>query len=153
MIFVTTGTYGFSALVQLIDQMVSEGIIDEEIFAQIGMGEYEPKNFNYTRYIKDINKYIEKSNLVITHGGMTVVELIAIGKSFVAVPNRSLHGDHQFEFLQSLNSEGAVTVCMELNSAMLLQAIYNGRNDIVTQQNFFKVISKSIAEDVNLLCK
>ena len=46
-IFVTVGTYKGDELIGAIDEIATG--LNEEIIAQIGYGEYEPKNFTFFR--------------------------------------------------------------------------------------------------------
>ena len=52
MIFVTTGSqkFQFNRLLQKIDLLIEEGMIREEVFAQIGVSDYQPKHYEYCRF-------------------------------------------------------------------------------------------------------
>ena len=47
MIFITTGSqkFQFNRLLQKIDELVAEGTIKDEVFAQIGYSDYVPKHY------------------------------------------------------------------------------------------------------------
>ena len=53
MIFVTTGSqkFQFNRLLQKIDLLIEEGMIREEVFAQIGVSDYQPKHYEYCRFL------------------------------------------------------------------------------------------------------
>lgn len=77
MIFVTTGSqkFQFNRLLQKIDLLIEEGMIREEVFAQIGVSDYQPKHYEYCRFL-DREGFIGKlreCRMVITHGGTGVI--------------------------------------------------------------------------------
>ena len=53
MIFVTTGSqkFQFNRLLQKIDLLIEEGMIREKVFAQIGVSDYQPKHYEYCRFL------------------------------------------------------------------------------------------------------
>jgi beta-1,4-N-acetylglucosaminyltransferase len=115
MIFVTVGTTYFDELVAEVDRLVGEGVIRERVVAQIGQGKYTPDNLEWFRYAADLDVYYSQADVVICHGGVgTVFELLEIGKSFVAVANRDLPGDHQDDLLRAMGARGWCVMCCEL---------------------------------------
>lgn len=124
MIFVCTGTqiFQFDRLIKKIDELVENGTITEEIFAQIGAGEYLPKNYKYERYInKDLFlKYQEKANIVISHGGTgALIGASKLGKNIIAVPRLAMYNehvdDHQIQVVQVLEREGYIRAVYEMD--------------------------------------
>lgn len=106
MIFVTVGTFNFDPLIEYIDSLVEQNIIQDKVICQIGNGTYIPKNCEHFKYTKEIDSYINKSDLVISHGGTgSILGLISLNKPFVAVANTSLADNHQSEFLTKLSEE------------------------------------------------
>lgn len=77
MILVTVGSqkFPFNRLLEKIDELVENGTIKEEVFAQIGTSDYIPKNYQYVDFIdqEEFNKKIEEANIVITHAGTGVI--------------------------------------------------------------------------------
>lgn len=73
MIFVTVGTHEqqFNRLIMEMDQLKANGKIDDEVFIQTGYSDYEPKHCQWTKFVSfdEMTNYIEKSRIVITHGG------------------------------------------------------------------------------------
>lgn len=109
MIFVTVGTSWFDELVKLVDDLKARGFLEDEVVCQIGNGEYEPKHCRYFRFEPDIVHWFMKADLVIGHGGTgTVLELMTLGKRFIAVANRALADDHQTQFLKALGDRGCI---------------------------------------------
>ena len=77
MIFVAVGTQKFqlNRLLREIDELVKRGEISEEVFAQTGYSEYEPRNYNYKPFLDrdEFVKAIVESNLLITHSGVGTI--------------------------------------------------------------------------------
>ena len=129
MIFVTVGSqkFQFNRLLIAIDELVEKGKI-EEVFAQIGYSDYEPKNYKFEKFI-DRDKFSEmqdKSNIVITHAGTgAIVGALKKGKKVIAVPRLSRYGehvdDHQLQIIEQfkmLNLIYSVNNCDELEKAL-----------------------------------
>ena len=99
MIFVTLGSqkFQFNRLLRKIDNLIIEGKIDEEVFAQIGYSDYEPQNFKCEMFL-DREKFaecMEAANIVITHGGTgAIIGALKANKKVVAVPRLAKYGEH-----------------------------------------------------------
>ena len=111
MIFITVGTqkFPFDRLLQYIDKLIEKGILQEEVFAQTGYSNYEPRYYTYQRFLdrEDFKQYILNSQLVITHGGTgSIMNAIKAGKKVIAVARRKEYGEHidnhQEEIIQQL---------------------------------------------------
>ena len=91
MIFVTTGSqkFQFNRLLQKIDRLIEEGIVGEEVFAQIGESDYQPRHYEYCRFL-DRESFAEKMRecrMVITHGGTgVIIGAVKQRKKVIAVP-------------------------------------------------------------------
>ncbi|MDF2885275.1 MAG: beta(1,3)galactosyltransferase EpsH [Clostridiaceae bacterium] len=99
MIFVCVGTreYQLNRLLEKLDELLEEGFIKEEVFAQIGHSTYTPKNYKYAKFINpdEFNKYLEDCRLVITHGGTgSIIGALKKGKCVVGVARLSKYGEH-----------------------------------------------------------
>lgn len=115
MIFVTVGNSHFDRLIREVDRLVQKGAIREQVFAQIGQGRYTPQKLDWVRYIDDIESHYRRSRLVICHGGVgTVMNLLQLGREFIAVANRSLKDDHQTELLTALEAQGWCRCCYRI---------------------------------------
>lgn len=102
MIFVTVGTTHFDSLIQEIDALIGAGNIRDRVVCQIGAGTYSPSHAEHFRFQPSIDDWIEQADLVICHGGATVMSLLQKQKRFVAIANTVLAGDHQTAFLSRL---------------------------------------------------
>lgn len=122
MIFVTVGSrsFQFNRLLEAIDIAVKNGEIKDEIFAQIGSSDYKPKNFNFKTYLNhdDFNEFIEKCDIVITHGGTGIImNAIKKGKKVVAVPRltkyKEVIDDHQLQLVREFEKMGIIIACYD----------------------------------------
>jgi UDP-N-acetylglucosamine transferase subunit ALG13 len=71
MIFIILGTQKFqlNRLLKQMDDYIENGLIDEEVIAQVGNSDYQPKNYKYYSFFdkKDFDECIQKSSVIITH--------------------------------------------------------------------------------------
>lgn len=115
MIFVCVGSrnYQFDRLLKKIDELVEAGGLPDEVFAQIGQSEYEPKNYKYERYV-DTEKFHKlqcEASVIISHGGTgALISALKMGKQLVAVPRLKKYGehidDHQLRVCEAMEEEG-----------------------------------------------
>ncbi len=105
MILVTVGTTHFDSLIRAVDRLAEQGILPHKIICQIGSGEYEPRHCEWYRFKPSIEAELNAADLVITHGGFTVLECIWRRKRVIAVANTELTGNHQARFLAALARE------------------------------------------------
>ena len=99
MIFVTVGSqkFQFNRLLEAVDKLIEDGIIKEEVFAQIGVSDYKPKNYKYVDFAtrEEFNENLDKCNLLITHAGTgVIVNALKKGKKVIAIPRLEKYGEH-----------------------------------------------------------
>lgn len=120
MIFVTLGSqkFQFNRLLKYIDKLVEEGTIAEDIFAQICVSDYTPKNYDYKPFINgdEFIKYMKESDVIITHGGTaTIINAIKLGKKVIAMPRLAKHGehvdDHQIQIIDRFSGMNLIYAC------------------------------------------
>lgn len=136
LIIVTVGTHklSFNRLLEKIDSLIEEKIIKaDEVFAQIGYSTYDPKLYKFERFIEqdEFIKLIQKSDIVITHGGTgSIVNSIRNNKKVIAVPRRAkFHehvDDHQIEIVQHFVETGHIIVVNDIDD--LKEALMNIEN-------------------------
>lgn len=124
MILVTVGTqkFEFNRLLIKIDELIEDGTITEEVFAQIGVCSYKPKHYSYKTFMpKDIMmEWLKKADMVVTHAGTGIVmTAVNMGKKVIAVPRLSEfkeHVDnHQFEIIKVLGQAGIIEPVYEMD--------------------------------------
>ncbi len=102
MIFVTVGTTHFDELIRQVDALVETGRIRDRVVCQIGAGKYVPSHAESFRFAPSLDEWFSKADLVVTHGGATVLSLLQRRQRFVAIANTALAGDHQSTLLARL---------------------------------------------------
>lgn len=111
MIFVCLGSreYQFNRLLKKIDDLIVEGIINEDVFAQIGQSNYIPVKYQYKQFLNpdEFQSYINKARIVISHGGTgALINSLKKGKKVIAVPRLSKFkehtDDHQLQIIDVL---------------------------------------------------
>ncbi len=111
-IFVSVGFafQDFSRLIREMDKIAA--IPEREVFMQIGSCRYEPRNARYIRFCESTEKYVAEADLIVCHGGMSVLDALSAGKPVIAVPRLARYGevlnDHQLEFIRRLEDRPGV---------------------------------------------
>ncbi len=130
MIFISVGSqkFQFNRLLAEIDRLIENNTITDEVFAQIGNSDYKPRNYKYVDFMTqdDFNKLIEKSDIIITHGGTgVIINSIKKGKKVIAIPRLSKYkehvDDHQIQLINEfkvLNLIEAIHEVDELEKAI-----------------------------------
>lgn len=118
MIFITLGSqkFQFNRLLQAVDELIETGVIIDEVFAQIGYSDYEPKHFEYKNFL-DREEFAEqegKCDVLITHGGTgAIIGAVKKGKKVIAIPRLAKYGehvdDHQIQLIEQF--EGQNLIC------------------------------------------
>lgn len=135
MIFVTLGSqkFQFNRLLKKIDQLINEGKIDEEVFAQTGYSDYNPKNFASEKFL-DREKFallMNKSDVIIAHGGTgAIVGALKANKKVIAIPRLAQYGehvdDHQLQIVRQFVEHNFICTCKNLDE--LDQVIEEAKN-------------------------
>ena len=122
MIFVTTGSqkFQFNRLLQKIDLLIEAGDIKEEVFAQIGESDYQPKHYEYCRFLdrESFAGKLRECRMVITHGGTgVIIGAVKQGKKVIAVPRLARYGehvdDHQVQLLREFDGMNLICACYD----------------------------------------
>ena len=135
MILVMLGTQNnsFHRLLEEIDNLIKKGIISDEVIVQAGYTKYESNNMKIFSLIsqEELEKLIEKANLIITHGGVgSIITSLKKGKKVIAVPR--LHeyqehvNNHQKEIIETFDKKGYIIGIQNVNQ--LEEAIERSKN-------------------------
>jgi len=94
-IFITTGSVlEFDCLIKIMDKINKNKKYN--VVAQIGKGIYKPKNTTTFTFTKNINKYYDWADLIITHTGAgTTFELLEKNKKIISVSNPKAIENHE----------------------------------------------------------
>ena len=118
MLFLTVGTlFGFDRLVRAVDYAIADGQINDEVFAQIGPGDYKPVNMKFVEVLGkgEFDSTLAASDGLISHAGIgSISAALKSRKPLVVLPRlRSLGehvNDHQLYTAQKFESLGCVLV-------------------------------------------
>ena len=120
MIFITLGSqkFQFDRLLKAVDELVSDGKIEDEVFAQTGYSGYKPAHFEYKDFLdrEDFGKKMDESDIVIAHGGTgAIIGAVKKGKKVIAVPRLSKYGehvdDHQVQIIEQFRDLDLICAC------------------------------------------
>ena len=158
MIFVCCGTqiYQFDRLLKELDLIIENGLIKEEVFAQVGTINYVPQHFDYKQFVShdEFNSLRQKANLIISHGGTgALIGAAKLGKNIIAVPRLSEYGehldDHQLQIVTVLEKEGYVRAVYDIRDLgkTIADALVNPINKpYCRESNVLKIIEAAIDE-------
>lgn len=128
MIFITLGSqkFQFNRLLKAVDELN----LKEEIFAQIGYSDYIPKTFKYKRFMdrNEFSSYINKSDIIITHGGTgAIMGALKKGKKVIAIPRLSEYGehvdDHQLQIIEEFKELNLLYSCEDMDIKKALNIV------------------------------
>lgn len=115
MIFVTVGTqFPFDRLVKAIDEAIDQGLIEEEVWAQIGQSSYQPRNFKKTVDFLEKNvfdQWMLNASKVISHAGIgSITPALDEAKPLLVMPRLRKYGEvvnnHQVEIISKFEKCG-----------------------------------------------
>lgn len=125
MIFVSVGSqkFPFNRLLKKIDELIENGTIKEKVFAQIGVSDYKPQNFDFVDFMTqdEFNNMIEKCDLLITHAGTgVIINAVKREKKVIATPRLSKYGehvdDHQIQLINQFDELKFIEPLYELDN-------------------------------------
>ena len=134
MIFVTIGSmFPFDRMIRAMDAWAAAEAGGEEILAQVGAGDYEPRHMTWVRKL-DRPAYgaaIRRCRLVVAHAGVgSIVTAGELRRPIVVLPRRAHLGehtsDHQVEtvgwlraksWVHVADDEGALPACIAAAAA------------------------------------
>lgn len=117
MIFVTLGTQdkSFKRLPNKIQELVDKKIIKDEVIIQVGTTKFKSNNIKVfdLMSMEQFKEYIEKCDLLITHGGVgTILDALKQNKKIIAFPRLSKYGehvnDHQIQIINEFYNNGYI---------------------------------------------
>jgi len=122
MIFLTVGTqFPFDRLVQAVDNILDEGLIDEEIFGQIGESSYKPRNFESVASLekKVFDEHLQAASSIISHAGMgTITMALDNEKPLLVMPRSKRYGEavnnHQIAIARRFSELGHILVAYDV---------------------------------------
>lgn len=122
MIFVAVGTqkFPFNRLLKAVDDLIEQGVLSGEVFAQVGHSDYVPRNYAYQAFLskEDFQKRISECDLLITHSGVaTIIAGLKLYKPVVVVPRHAQYAehvdDHQVQIAESFSEKNLLVMCKQ----------------------------------------
>ena len=117
MVLVLLGTQNNSyyRLLEEIDKLIDKNIINEKVIVQAGYTKYETANMEILDLLPkdELEKYQEKADYIITHGGVgSIISSIKKGKKVIAIPRKHEYeehvNNHQEEIVKLFNQKGYI---------------------------------------------
>ena len=157
MILVTVGSqkFQFNRLLSKIDELIEKKVITDKVFAQIGVSDYKPKNYEFVDFMTqdEFSKKMDESDMVITHAGTgVIVNAVKKEKKVVALPRLAKFNehvdDHQIQLIKEFEELNFIEPVYEIEN--LEKAIKN-----VKKKKYNRYVSntdtiiKSIEEYIN----
>ena len=132
-----------------LDKLVGEGLIKDEVFAQIGAGKYIPKNIEYIRFAPSLEDYYQKADIIVSNcGAGTIMENVTKGHKLIVIQNPDVTGGHEWEIVTKMEKGDHLIWCKDISG--LANAI-----EIATKKEFKRfqperlVLSKLIEEIIS----
>ena len=101
--------------------------VGRPVVLQAGTYAFTPRNCEYFDFSDDLDGYLDRAWLVVTHGGYTLLELIKARRQFLVFPRLAAHGehsnDHQLEFALKLREQLNLDYPVVTDAGKLLEAI------------------------------
>ncbi len=129
MIFVVVGTqkFQFNRLLKKIDDLIENGIINDEVFAQVGNSDYRPQHYHYKQFIDkdEFEKIVDSCDILVTHSGVgTIISGINHDKPVIVCPRLKKYNehvdDHQTEIAKTFSEMNYILACDENDDISLL---------------------------------
>lgn len=147
MILITVGSqkFQFNRLLKEIDKLIENKVIKEDVFAQIGVSDYKPKNYKYIDFMSqdEFSNKMDEADIIITHAGTgVIVNAVKKEKKVIGVPRLSKYeehvDDHQVQLINEFTSLGFIEPAYETKD--IKEAIKN-----VKKKKYNKYISNTAA--------
>lgn len=117
MIYVTLGTQNndFTRCLKEVEKLVNEGVINEEVVAQVGYTQYRPEGIKCIDFVSenDYQRYVAEARVVISHAGSgALFSAVKRGTKTIAMARLAKYGempnDHQLELVEKLTQGGYI---------------------------------------------
>jgi len=116
LIFVTVGSsLPHDELIEKFDDLVEQGQIQDEVVAQIGAGQYIPKNIEYIRFTPSLEEFYQRAEIVVSNcGAGTIMENVTKGCRLVVIQNPDITGGHEWELVTKMEKGNHLLWCKDI---------------------------------------
>ncbi len=124
MVFVTLGSqkFQFNRLLKKVDELLEQGVINDEVFAQSGYSDYSPEHYCCKQFLSrdEFAEMETEADIVITHGGTgAIIGAVKKGKKVIAIPRLEKYGehvdDHQIQLIKQFDEMRIIEACYEMD--------------------------------------
>ena len=145
MILITVGSqkFQFNRLLEAVDKLIENKKIKDKVFAQIGVSDYKPQNYEYVDFMAqdEFSQKMDEEDMIITHAGTgVIVNAVKKEKKVIALPRRAKYGehvdDHQIQLINEFKELNFIEPVYEVDE--LENAIETAKN-----KNYNKYISNT----------
>ena len=156
MILVLLGTQHneFTRLIQEVENCINNKIIKEQVIVQAGFTKYKSDKMEIFDMIskEELDKYMSKANLIITHGGVgSIIMALEKGKKVIAVPRLHEYGEHvnnhQKEIVKDFNDKGyiiGIEKVEDLKQAIIKSKEFEPKKYQPNNEKMLKIIEEFI---------
>ena len=153
MVFVSLGTQDkeFRRLLEMVDNLINDGIIQDKVIAQVGCTKYQSNNIKIYDYLDQdsFKKHIKDAKYVIIHGGVgSIFDCLNLGKKVIAVPRLSRYGehhnDHQLQVVSEFSRDGYILDGSNLSEAVKKIDKFEPKKYESNNANFINIITNYI---------
>ena len=160
LILVQLGTHEleFPRMLQLIEQCIVNGVIDEKVIVQRGNTKYQSDKMELVEYLSygEMENLTKEAHYILTHGGTgSITTSIRHGKKVVAFPRLKKYNehndDHQEEILDVMESQGYIKVCHDGDDlAQIIESLEDFKPKVFSSDNRKMVgILRSFIDNIN----
>lgn len=145
LIFACVGSrkYPFDRLFKKLDDLVENGLVSDEIFAQIGTSEYQPKHFAYKDFLNpdEFEAKMNQADIVISHGATgSFIQALKKGKKVIGVTRLAKYGehidDHQIQTNEAFAESKYILAVFDMDELYKgIKAYQEGIADVVKWEN------------------
>ena len=163
MVLVMLGTQNnsFHRLLEEVQKCIDKKVINEEVIVQAGSTKFKSDDMKIFKLMpaEELNKYIQKANFVITHGGVgSIVTCLKMGKKVIAVPRLHKYGehvnDHQLQIIETFDGQGfikGVKDVSELEETIKQLTDFEPQKFVSNTENIIKIIDNYIENNKKIL--
>lgn len=145
LIFVCVGSrnYPFDRLFKKLDELVEQGLIDNEIFAQIGTSKYKPKHYAYKDFLAhdEFESKMDEAHIVISHGATgSFIQAFKKDKQVIGVTRLAKYGEHidnhQIQTNEAFAENKYILAVFEMDELYdAIKAFKDGTADVIRWEN------------------
>ncbi len=156
LIFVTLGTQdkSFERLLTAIQTQIDNGNITDRVVVQAGYTKFKSNDMDVFDLlpIDEFEKYMEKCNLLITHGGVgSIINGLKRNKVVIAAPRLKQYGehtnDHQLQIIDNFSESGYLIKLDDfdkLDEVLAIAKNFKPNKYVSNTQSFIEKLEKYI---------